>query len=98
MKMRMNDNPGIPAAAAFAELNRVLHELASLNIMALFYMLESADFIFVMNQTGLTWRNLSSHLSKLEEAGYLEIEKSYKGQRPNTMIRLTPARRESFKY
>jgi DNA-binding MarR family transcriptional regulator len=65
--------------------------------MALLYTLESADFIFVMNQTGLTWGNLSSHLSKLEEAGYLEIEKRYKGKRPSTNLRLTTTGRESFK-
>jgi len=68
-----------------------------LAIVALLYMLDSADFIFVMNQTGMTWGNLSSHLSKLEEAGYLEIEKAFKGKRPTTNLRLTPAGRDSFK-
>jgi DNA-binding MarR family transcriptional regulator len=49
-----------------------------------------------MNQTGLTWGNLSTHMSKLEEAGYLEVEKSYKGRRPNTTLRLTPQGRKAF--
>ena len=65
--------------------------------MALLYVVESADFIFLMNQTGLTWGNLSAHLSKLEEAGYLEVEKSFKGKRPNTMLRLTPKGRKAFR-
>ena len=64
--------------------------------MALLYVVESADFTFLMNQTGLTWGNLSAHMTKLEEAGYLEVVKSFKGRRPNTTLRLTPQGRESF--
>lgn len=94
----MADTAGVSASSAFTELDRILHEPSRLNIMALLYMLDSADFIFVMNQTGLTWGNLSSHLSKLEEAGYIEIEKSYKGKRPSTNLRLTTNGRESFKH
>mgnify|MGYP003461739310 CR=1 FL=1 len=64
--------------------------------MALLYVIESADFTFLMNQTGMTWGNLSAHMSKLEEAGYLEVEKSFKGKRPNTMLRLTRQGRAAF--
>ena len=64
--------------------------------MALLYVLDSADFTFLMNQTGLTWGNLSAHMSKLEEAGYLEVEKSFKGKRPNTLLRLTTRGREAL--
>jgi DNA-binding MarR family transcriptional regulator len=49
-----------------------------------------------MNQTGMTWGNLSAHMSKLEEGGYIEVEKSFKGKRPNTMLRLTPQGRAAF--
>jgi DNA-binding MarR family transcriptional regulator len=49
-----------------------------------------------MNQTGLTWGNLSAHLSKLEEGGYIEVEKTFKGKRPNTLLQLTPQGREAF--
>jgi DNA-binding MarR family transcriptional regulator len=49
-----------------------------------------------MKQTGLTWGNLSAHLSKLEEAGYIEVEKSFKGKRPNTTLHLTPQGRAAF--
>lgn len=79
------------------EIDRLVHEPARLAILALLYVIESADFIFLMNQTGLTWGNLSAHMSKLEEAGYLEVEKSFKGKRPNTMLRLTPKGREAFR-
>jgi len=50
----------------------------------------------MLNQTGLTWGNLSTHMSKLEEAGYLEVEKAYKGRRPNTVLRLTEQGRAAF--
>ncbi|MEJ2148942.1 MAG: transcriptional regulator [Chloroflexota bacterium] len=61
------------------------------------YVVESADFTFLMRQTGLTWGNLSSHMSKLEEAGYIEVEKKFKGKRPNTMLRLTDEGRAAFR-
>src|SRR5512135_3234077 len=80
-----------------ADLDRLVHEPARLAVLALLYVLESADFTFLMNQTGLTWGNLSTHLSKLEEAGYLEVEKSFKGRRPNTSLRLTPQGRAAFR-
>lgn len=80
----------------FNEIDRLVHEPARLMLMAVLYVLDSADFTFVMNQTGMTWGNLSAHMSKLEEAGYLELEKTFKGRRPNTMLRLTPQGRAAF--
>jgi len=77
-------------------VDRLIHEPARLSVIALLYVVESADFIFLMNQTGLTWGNLSAHMSKLEEAGYIEIVKSFKGKRPNTMLRLTRAGQLAF--
>jgi DNA-binding transcriptional ArsR family regulator len=80
-----------------AEIDRLIHEPARLMILATLYVVESADFIFLMRQTGLTWGNLSSHLSKLEEAGYVEIEKEFKGKKPHTMLRLTDEGRAAFR-
>jgi DNA-binding MarR family transcriptional regulator len=82
--------------AGFTEIDRLVHEPARLMLMAVLYVIDSADFTFLMNQTGMTWGNLSAHMSKLEEAGYLEVEKSFKGKRPNTMLRLTPHGRAAF--
>jgi DNA-binding MarR family transcriptional regulator len=79
-----------------SDVDRVIHEPARLTIVALLYVLESADFTFLMNQTGMTWGNLSSHMTRLEEAGYLEVEKSFKGRRPNTMLKLTRKGRQAF--
>jgi DNA-binding MarR family transcriptional regulator len=85
-----------PDLAGFAEIDRLVHEPARLMLMAVLYVIDSADFTFLMNQTGMTWGNLSAHMSKLEEGGYLEVEKTFKGKRPNTMLRLTPQGRAAF--
>jgi len=86
-----------PVLADLADLDRLVHEPARLAVMALLYVVESADFTFLMNQTGLSWGNLSAHLSKLEEAGYLSVEKSFKGRRPNTNLKLTEQGREALR-
>ena len=78
------------------EVDRLIHEPARLKIIALLYVLDSADFTFLMSQTGMSWGNLSSHMTKLEEAGYLAVEKAFKGKRPNTMLKLTDKGRQAF--
>jgi DNA-binding MarR family transcriptional regulator len=77
-------------------IDRLVHEPARLLIMSYLYVVESADFVFLMRQTGLTWGNLSSHLTKLEEAGYVEIIKGFRGRKPHTMLRLTEKGRGAF--
>lgn len=79
-----------------ASIDRLIHEPARLMILAHLYVVESADFIFLMRQTGLTWGNLSSHMSKLEAAGYIAIEKGFKGKKPHTMLSLTDEGRAAF--
>jgi DNA-binding transcriptional ArsR family regulator len=80
-----------------AELNRVVHEPGRLAIVALLSAVEEADFLYLMNETGLTKGNLSSHLSKLEAAGYVGIEKTYRGKIPLTVCRLTEAGQTAFR-
>lgn len=72
-----------------ADIDRTIHAPARLMILAFLAVVESADFTFLLNQTGLTRGNLSSHLSKLEEAGYISIEKEFVERIPRTLIRLT---------
>ncbi len=79
------------------DIDRIIHEPARFLIMAHLYVVESADFLFLMRQTSLTWGNLSSHLAKLEEAGYLDIEKGFKGKKPHTMLSLTAEGRSAFR-
>ncbi len=79
-----------------AEIDRLIHEPARLMIMAYLYVVESADFLFLMHQTGLTHGNLSSHMSKLEAAGYIEIVKEFVDRKPHTMLQLTDKGRTAF--
>jgi DNA-binding MarR family transcriptional regulator len=83
--------------ADIGDIDRLIHEPARLTLMALLYVLDSADFTFLMAQTGLSWGNLSSHMSKLEAAGYIAVEKDFVERRPHTMLCLTASGREAFR-
>jgi DNA-binding transcriptional ArsR family regulator len=78
------------------DIDRTVHEPARLIIMAILSAVEEADFLYLLNATGLTRGNLSSHLSKLEEAGYVAIEKTFAGKMPRTVGRLTDQGREAL--
>jgi len=86
-----------PDLSSLSEVDRLVHEPARLVVMASLYVVKSADYTFLMRQAGLTWGNLSAHLSKLEEAGYIQIEKTYRGKRPYTLVRLSDNGRAVFK-
>ncbi len=77
-------------------LDRVIHEPARLTLVALLSAVESADFLYLLKESELTKGNLSVHLSKLEEAGYVEAEKSFRGKMPHTEYRLTPKGKSAF--
>jgi DNA-binding PadR family transcriptional regulator len=77
-------------------LDRVIHEPSRLLLVALLSSLESADFLFLLKQSHLTKGNLTVHLSKLEEAGYILIEKTIRGKLPHTEYHLTDQGREAF--
>ncbi len=64
--------------------------------MAQLYVVESADFTFLITQLGFTWGNLSSHLSKLEDEGYIEVEKEFLNKKPRTTVKLTDKGRKAF--
>ncbi|MGD2247748.1 MAG: transcriptional regulator [Candidatus Methanofastidiosia archaeon] len=80
-----------------ADIDRLIHEPARLMILAQLYVVESADFLFLTRLTGLTPGNLSSHMSKLEDAGYVEVIKEFLDKKPHTMLRLTSEGRNAFK-
>lgn len=79
-----------------AEIDRIIHEPARLLILAYLSVVESADFLFLMNQTHLTRGNLSAHLSKLETAGYVEIKKEFVEKIPRTLLCLTEKGSKAF--
>lgn len=80
----------------FKELNPLLHSELRLAVMSILIGVESADFIFLRNETGATAGNLSVQLDKLARAGYIEIEKGFQGRKPRTLCRITDAGRDAF--
>ncbi len=72
-----------------ANLDRRVHDPARLAILTALTACERADFLFLLRITGLTKGNLSSHLSKLEEASLIEIEKRFVGKKTQTLVRLS---------
>lgn len=79
-----------------AAINRLIHEPARLAILTALSACEKADFVFLLNVTGLTKGNLSSHLSRLERGGLVRIEKQFEGKLPVTYVMLTPEGREGL--
>jgi DNA-binding MarR family transcriptional regulator len=84
---------GLPS---IKEFDKLIHEPARLLIISHLYVVEGADFLFIMRQTGMTFGNLSAHMSRLEEAGYIEVEKGFVGKKPNTRLSLTDEGRAAF--
>ncbi len=77
-------------------IDRLIHEPVRLMIIAHLYVVETSDFLYLMNQLDLTFGNLSSHMSKLEEAGYIRVEKEFVDKKPVTRLSLTEAGRLAF--
>ena len=80
-----------------SSVNRLVHEPARLAILVALSACDRADFLFLLNITGLTKGNLSSHLSKLEQARLVEIEKKFEGKTPVTYAKLTLEGKEALK-
>ncbi|MBU0953216.1 MAG: transcriptional regulator [Nanoarchaeota archaeon] len=78
------------------QIDRLVHEPGRLQILAHLAVVESADFLFLMRQIGMTFGNLSSHMSTLERAGYITVKKTFIGKRPHTMLQLTKKGRTAF--
>jgi DNA-binding transcriptional ArsR family regulator len=78
------------------DLDRVIHEPGRLMIVALLSAVERADFLYLLHETGMNKGTLSSHLTRLEQAGYVDITKTFRGKIPQTLLRLKPAGRKAF--
>jgi DNA-binding transcriptional ArsR family regulator len=81
---------------AFAPLDPVLHNQLRLAVISLLVAVEEGDFNFLLEKTGATRGNLSVQLSKLKEAGYIAVTKSFKDNYPNTLCRITPQGLSAF--
>lgn len=80
----------------FNELDPVLHSQLRLAIISILISTETAEFTYIREQTGSTAGNLSVQITKLKEAGYIEVDKRFKENYPQTMCRITPLGRERF--
>lgn len=73
----------------FKKLNPLLHSELRLAVMSILVGVDEADFVYIRKQTGATAGNLSVQLDKLSEAGYIAVEKGFKGKKPCTTCRVT---------
>lgn len=79
-----------------SKIDKVIHEPVRLSILAHLYVLDSADALFLKNQIGLTWGNFSTHLKRLEDAGYIQVQKEFVDRKPVTSFSLTESGRVAF--
>ena len=79
------------------DIDALIHSPARLMVMTYLYVVENIDYVYLQRVTRLTWGNLSKHLTKLEEAGYIGTEKSFQDKKPNTVIWLTDKGRTAFR-
>lgn len=80
----------------FAPLDPVLHNQLRLAVMSLLVAVEDGDFNFLLERTGATRGNISVQITKLKEAGYIKVEKSFKNNYPNTVCSITPKGLKAF--
>lgn len=78
------------------QLNPLLHSELRLAVMSTLIGVESADFVFLRKQTGATAGNLSVQIDKLQHAGYITVEKTFRGKLPCTVCQMTDVGREAF--
>jgi DNA-binding MarR family transcriptional regulator len=78
------------------EIDPLIHSTTRLKVMTYLYLVENIDYVYLKRVTDLSWGNLSRHLTKLEEAGYLATKKSFENKKPKTLIWLTDKGREAY--
>jgi DNA-binding MarR family transcriptional regulator len=86
-----------PELHPLADIDQVIHAPARLMVLSYLYVVDSADYVFLMRLSGLTWGNLSTHLTRLEEAGYIAVRKGFRGKKPHSTIGLTRQGRAAFR-
>lgn len=92
----MSETTGDHDTPAPPQLDRLIHEPARLLLVSNLAIVDEADFVYLSARTGLTAGNISSHMSRLEDAGYVRIEKAFAGRRPRTTYALTATGRAAF--
>lgn len=77
-------------------IDDTVHQRVRLGILALLSPVRSCDFVYLRDEMEATDGNLSRHLSVLEEAGYVKVEKGYVGRKPRTSVRITNQGRKAL--
>jgi DNA-binding MarR family transcriptional regulator/uncharacterized membrane protein YbaN (DUF454 family) len=77
-------------------LDRLIHSPARLAIITYLSVVEEGDAVYLLNQTGLTWGNLSANVTRLQEAGYIAVTKEFENKKPHTLLKLTDKGRNAF--
>lgn len=93
----MKDTSNSTELHPLQDIDQVIHASARLMILTYLYVVESADYVFLIHLTGLSWGNLYTHLKKLKEAGYILISKEFKENKPHSTVSLTESGRKAFK-
>ena len=94
--MTEKEHPINESWAGLASVDKLIHEPARLAVITILAVVESTDFLYLQRATGLTKGNLSIHLQKLEEAGLIEIQKTFQGKYPRTLCKLTKKGKDGF--
>ena len=81
---------------SFEALDPLLHSQLRLAVMSLLISVESADFVYIKEQTGATAGNLSVQIDKLSSAGYISVEKKFEGKKPKTTCKITQTGVDAF--
>jgi len=92
-KLIQNDKKKTTSSIVF---NKIIHEPNRLKIIAQLSVVEVADMVFLQHQLDLTWGNLSSHLKKLKEEGYVIIKKEFIEEKPRTTVKITELGQKQF--
>ncbi len=96
-KLAINDDEIKDSLKDIIDIDKLIHEPARLLIMSYLIITESADFIFLRSQINLTWGNLSSHIKKLEEVGYVKVIKKFIKKKPHSMVSITELGKKNYR-
>ena len=90
------ENEGTDSISEIFNIDRLVHSPARLAILTYLSVVEEGDAVYLLNQTGLTWGNLSANVTRLQEAGYVEVGKEFRDKKPHTLLKLTDIGRQAF--
>jgi len=91
-----NQREKIDSIPEIMSLDRLVHSPARLAILTYLSVVEEGDATYLLNQTKLTWGNLSANITRLHEAGYIDVIKEFKNNKPHTILKLTDTGRKAF--